>query len=427
MQIWRTHRGLKSDFSWMLVANVIFYACQWAVVLALAKLGSPEQVGEYALGMAIAAPIVLFANLGLRSVIASDVRDEFTLSEYLNFRAVSLALAMLAIALVAAAIHPGWRRAVIILLVGCVQIADYWSDFFYGWMQKHDRMDRFAISLIMKGPLSLAALVGAMYFTRSVGWAATALLGGRLLIFFAWDSRLGFAGMRLPGITRPRWLTMPAMLKLALPLGVISMLGSLNANIPRYFLEFDAGAAGLGIFSAIASLLSAGNLVVSALGQVIFVPVARACADSDRAGYRSSVLLAAGAGGAIGLCGVLIAALFGHRILLILFKPEYAAYSNVFVLLMIAGTITYVGSGTGWVMTAARSLNEQVPLLAASGIAAAFASYFLIPRFGLMGAGYAMLAGSIVQFAGSAMILFSIDRRLHNQPSVLKKEEEVRA
>jgi len=415
MQIWRTHRSLKSDFTWMLAANLIYYACQWGIVLALAKLGSAAQVGEYALGMAIAAPIVLFANLQLRSLIASDVRDQFSFSEYLNFRAVSLALAMLAIAAVAAAMHPGWRRAGIILLVGAAQVADCASDFYYAWMQKHERMDRLAASLIMKGPLSLAALIAAMYVTRSVSWAVTALLVGRLVIFAAWDIRLGRVGMRGPKWSAPRWPSMPSLLKTALPLGVISMLASFNVNIPRYFLESDVGATGLGIFSAIASLLSAGNLVVSALGQAIFLPVAQACAAADRSGYRSSVLLASASGGALGLCGVFAAALFGKRILLILFKPEYAAHADVFVLLMIAGTITYIGSGAGWVMTAARSLKEQIPLLGATGIAAALASWLLIPRYGLMGAGYALLAAAIVQIAGSCVILSGIDRKIRTQ------------
>lgn len=417
MHIWRTHRKLKSDFTWVLAGNTIYFACQWAIVLALAKLGTAEQVGEYALGMAVAAPLVFFANLQLRSLIASDVAGEFSFSEYSRFRAVSLALAAVAIVIVTAFMHPGWRRAAIILLVGAVQIFEYIADFYYAWMQKHERMDRLSASLMMKGPLSLAALIAAMYFTRSVVWAVAALLAGRLLIFALWDSRLKSANVHIArGASARSWPQMAALLKTALPLGVISMLASLNLNIPRYFLESNTGAAGLGIFSAIASLLSAGNLVVSALGQAIFLPVAKACAASDQSGYRSSVLLASASGGLLGLGGVIVAALFGRQILLILFRPEYAEHADVFVVLMIAGTVTFIGSGAGWVMTAARQLKEQIPLLLATGLASAAVSWFLIPRHGLMGAAEATLAGSIVQVAGSCFILFGIDRRMQAEP-----------
>jgi len=423
MQIWRTNRNLKSDFTWVLVGNTIYFACQWGIVLALAKLGTTGQVGEYALGMAIAAPIVFFANLQLRSLIASDVRDEFSFAQYFHFRVVTLALAMLAIGAVTAVMAPGWRRAGIILLVGVVQIWDYVSDFYYAWMQRQERMDRMAASLMMKGPFSLAALVVAMGMTRSVIWAVAALLAARLLIFFAWDRRKIGA---MPVATRWPQYSIPRLLRTALPLGIISMLASLNVNIPRYFLESSAGSAGLGIFSAIASLLSAGNLVVSALGQSIFLPVARACASADRGGYRSSVLLAAASGGALGLCGVAAAALFGRPILRILFRPEYAEHSDVFVLLMVAGTVTFIGSGAGWVMTAARRLNEQIPLLLATGVADAIASFILIPRFGLMGAAEALLAAALVQAAGACVILFGIDRHIAAMPAPDQQDIEAR-
>lgn len=45
------------------------------------------------------------------------------------------------------------------------------------------------------------------------------------------------------------------------------MLISLNANIPRYFIEHHLGERELGIFSARSYLIIAGNIVVSALRQ----------------------------------------------------------------------------------------------------------------------------------------------------------------
>jgi len=73
MTRWQAEKRLRADFTWVLAGNIVYSACQWAIVVALAKLGSPEQVGEYALGMAISAPIVLFASLQLRALLASDV------------------------------------------------------------------------------------------------------------------------------------------------------------------------------------------------------------------------------------------------------------------------------------------------------------------------------------------------------------------
>jgi O-antigen/teichoic acid export membrane protein len=412
----RIDKRLKADFSWVLAGNMLYSACQWGIVLVLAKLGSPQQVGEYALGLAVAAPIVLFANLQLRALVASDVKDQFTFDQYFTFRLVSLAAALVTVAVAAGGTQADWRRGGIILLVGFAQVLEYVSDAYYGLMQKYDRMDRLSTSLMIKGPLALAALWGAMYVTRSVVWAVIGLAFGRLVVLLGYDSRLGFMGNR--GGVRPavrlqwNWGAMFRLLRLALPLGVIAMLGSLNSSMPRYFVEAHCGSAELGIFSAIASLLSAGNLVVSAFGQAIFLPVARACAALDRARYRGFVVLAGVLGGLLGGGAVLAAALFGREILTHIFRREYGEHADIFVWLMIAGTVSFIASGVGYVMTAARSLQPQVPQLLATVLAVTAASAWLIPRHGLQGAAEAYLVAAFVQLAGAGVILLRIDRQL---------------
>ena len=103
--------------------------------------------------------------------------------------------------------------------------------------------------------------------------------------------------------------------------------------------------------------------------------------------------------------------LFGKPILSHLFGSEYAQHSYILVRLMIAGTMTFVALGLGFVMTAARSLRPQVPLLLVTGMVAAGASAFLIPRNGLIGAADAVLIASLVQLAGTGVILLGVDRR----------------
>jgi O-antigen/teichoic acid export membrane protein len=418
-----SNKRLRTDFTWVLSGNLLYSACQWGIVVALVKLGNPEQVGEYAFGMAVSAPIVLFANLQLRALLVSELRDRFSFGQYLTFRLVSLGAALLLVAGAVACMRTDWRLGGIVVLVGFAQALEFVSETYYGFMQKHERMDRIAGSLLLKGPLSLAALCGAMYITRSIVWAVIGLAFGRFLVLLVWDSRLDFAKTERSGFrVRLEWNSgeMLTLLRMALPLGIISMLISLNLSIPRYFVEVHSGSAELGIFSAIASLLAAGNLVVSAFGQSIFLPVARACAALDRAKYRGYVALAAALGGSLGGVAILAAVLFGRDILTHLFRPEYGERPDILVRLMIAGTIMFVASGLGYVITAARSLRPQIPLLLAAAIAAAITSAWLIPRHGLSGAADATLAAAFVQLMGTGAILLKIDRRLQRsaEPSL---------
>jgi O-antigen/teichoic acid export membrane protein len=411
-------KQLHTDFTWLFSGNVLYSACQWAIVLVLAKLGSPEQVGEYALGMAVSAPIILLANFQLRALLASDIRNQFTFRKYLTFRLVSLALALAVVAGAAVYTQGDSGRKGIILLVGFSQMLEYISETYYGLMQKRERVDRIAWSLLLKGPISLAVLCLAMYITRSVSWAVCGLSLGRLTILLAWDSRLGFAAKDDDEPTsRLDWdgAAMLSLLRLALPLGVISMLGSLTPNIPRYFIDAFQGKAELGIFSAIASLLSVGTLMISALGQASFLPVAKACVSADQATYRNAIWRAVAMGGVLGGVAVAASMLFGHSLLVHLFRREYGEYTDLLVRMMIAGTIMFIASGLGYVMTAARRLGPQIPLLLVSAVAAAATSAWAIPRHGLSGAADAFLISACVQLAGTGVILWQIDGQLRRR------------
>src|SRR5579863_2355346 len=89
--------SLRANFSWTFVGNSIYSACQWGALVALAKLSSPLIVGQYSLGVAIAMPVISLTGLSIRAVIASDVKETYQFGEYVGFRFVSIALAMLVI------------------------------------------------------------------------------------------------------------------------------------------------------------------------------------------------------------------------------------------------------------------------------------------------------------------------------------------
>src|SRR4051794_18409006 len=84
--------SVRSNFVWTLAGNVAYAGAQWAVVIILAKWGTTEIVGEYALGLAIAGPVLMFANLQLRMVLVTDVRQECGFPCYLGFRLVTTAV-----------------------------------------------------------------------------------------------------------------------------------------------------------------------------------------------------------------------------------------------------------------------------------------------------------------------------------------------
>jgi hypothetical protein len=129
----RFRNYVDREFRWALSGNIIYSLCQWAFVVVLAKLGSPADVGAYALGLAVTSPILMFANFQGRNLIASDVRDEYSFGEHLSFRVTSLVLALVAILVVIASTRSSWTAGVVIFVVDLGQCFDYTSEGYFGF------------------------------------------------------------------------------------------------------------------------------------------------------------------------------------------------------------------------------------------------------------------------------------------------------
>jgi O-antigen/teichoic acid export membrane protein len=395
---------LGRDFTWALSGNVVYSFCQWGFVVVLAKLGTPEDVGAYALGLAITSPILMFANFQGRNLVASDIRDEYSFGEYLGFRIASLALALFVVCGLIFFTQSSRPAGVIIFLVGLGQSFDYASETYFGLMQKHDRLDRVAQSLMLKGPLCLLLLSVVMLVTHNVLWAVAALAVGRGLILWRFDSR---NAAMIAGSCRLIWkyTTQAKLWMTALPLGIISGLGALNFNLPRYFIEGDLSKRDLGIFSAVASLVGAGNLIMAALASCSIVGLARAWGARDIRKYRSLSLRLFAVSALLGGTGIFVAFIAGDRILTLLFRPEYGGSGGVFARIMLAGALGYLLSAQGNAMTSARKLLPQIPLLIATAVVTSLCSWWLVPMRGIQGAAEAWVLGLLFQLVFSTVIL----------------------
>jgi O-antigen/teichoic acid export membrane protein len=420
---------LRQNFSWTFVGNIVYAASQWGILVVLAKFGSPEMVGQFTLGLAVTAPVILFTSLQLRQIQATDVQQKYLFGDYLRLRAISTVLAVLAIVVITLTAGYRWETSLVILAIGLSKIIESISDIFYGLFQSHERMDRIAVSLMIRGPLSLVMLAIGIHLTGTVlgGTIGMVLTWALVLIFH--DLPSGVAVLRASGaaqsqkgadITNPLHLLQPRfnslvlrnLLGLSLPLGVVMMLISLNANIPRYFIEHYLGERELGIFSALSYLMVAGTIVVNALGQSASPRLAKYYAAGRSKDFQSLLFKLVVMGALLGAASVSIAAIAGEQVLAILYRPEYAQHGYLFVLLMVAAGIGYVASFLGYGMTAAQYFRVQMPLFTIVTGISALVCFWLIPTQGSIGAAIALIVGAIVLAIFSLGVIFHALRQL---------------
>jgi O-antigen/teichoic acid export membrane protein len=404
---------LRADFVWTFVGNGVYAACQWAVLVLLAKTGTPELVGQYAFAVAVATPVITFANLQLRSVQASDMRGEFTFRDYLGFRLWTTAAALALLTLLCVCMRYSPATIVLVEAVGLALAVEAISDVYYGLMQNRLRMDRIAKSMIMRAVLSLLALVLTMYWTHNLILGVVLMAAARLAVAAAYDLRGGISGLlgqsdeQEVEPRRPRWsrATQVRIFQTAFPVGFVAVLVSFNTYIPRYFIEWSVGARELGIFSAIAFFQSAGNMVTGALGQAAFVRLAKAYNQETAQTFIVLLSKLFLVGLVLGAAGVVVASVAGKEILSIMYRPEYGRRANLLVFLMLAAALGYLAQFVGFAVTAARIFKPQIPLSIIVAVTLTVASYLLVPTRGVAGAIWAILITMAVQLIGYLFVL----------------------
>lgn len=413
-------RTIRSNFAWALAGNAVGSGCQWLLIIVLARLGTPEIVGQYALGLAITSPIFVFAGCNLRTVQATDVGAGPPLSTYLGIRMLTSLAAVTATLFVILWSSYSAGASAAIGVLACAKVLEAIADTVYGQLQQDERMDRIATSMMLRGVLAVAALATAVLATQNAAWSAASMCAASVVVLFGYDLRTlrrsgeGFGALieRL----RPRgasWIrdAIPVV-RVAAPMGVLMTLVSVNAYLPRYWLAHQFTEREIGLFSAIAYMTFAANMAVMALGQTASSRLARLHASRDVHGFRKLSIALGATAALLGGGSVLVAWLWGAPILEVLYGAGYGEHQRTLVWLMVGGAFSYLASACGYVMSSVRCFAPQIPLLGAATVTMLAALWVAVPDGGLTGAAIAQAAGYAVQTLLTLGLVIRVYRNL---------------
>lgn len=407
--------SLAKNFSWTMAGNAVYAASQWAAIVVLAHLQNPLVVGQYALGLAVSAPVVILANLALRQVLATDTRREYLFGHYRALRVLTSTLAMLIIGIVLKVGGYDWTTSAIVMAVGLSKALDAVSDIFWGLDQLFERMDVVGKSLIVRNLLSIVVLALGVAVTGSLLVGALLSAGASAVVLLFYD--LPVAGRVHPSEDedrprdhiRARWERgmLWRLARRALPLGLATSLVAFSVYVPRYFVERHFGARALGIFSAIVYLGLATDTAVQALGQSLTSRFARYYSSGNLRAYAGLLVRLLLIVVALGATGVVGAMLLGRQILTLLYGTVYAQRTDVLVWAMLGAGIQYVASCLSYALMATRSFHRFLLPYSLVAVTAIVSAWLLVPSKGLIGAAWSYCIVGIVNCIIPVVIFFT--------------------
>lgn len=356
------------------------------------------------LGLVITAPVILFSALDLRAVQVTDAQNLNKFEDFFGVRLITNSVAILIIfgILVGLAGRYDFNVYVIIFLIGINKIIESTSDICYGLMQKHERLDKVAQSMILRniGALILFAVVIKM--TGNLIFAIASIGIWWLLALFFFDKRN--AERFSPFVPRFHPKIVLSIIWLALPLGIATGIMVLNSSMSRYFVEAYLGSESLGYFGAMAYVVVGVSRATMAVGQSASARLARYY-SSNRKAYIKLLQKMLAVALVLAVSAVLFGIYLGKPFLSIVYKPEYAERQDVFIWLLVAAGGTMLASMLGFARFATRRFKSQIPASLAVCIVSVLTCWLLIPPYGMKGASWSMIIASITQCVGSLIII----------------------
>lgn len=400
-------RRLRSNFAWSISGNLVYNISRWLLIVVLARMGTAEMVGEYALAQAISAPIFLTVGLNLRVVRATDVDRVWHRLQYRNLRIVLNVLSTV-LAVPIGVLFGLDKAGIVVLLMVCIgKASEASSQVLYGFFQLHDRLDLVSRSLLTRAALGTVAFIFSLSLTGDLAGACLGLALGWFVCYLVHDlpaERRLVQDEPKDSPKQERFSTFRLARK-AVPLGVSAGLGSLALNVPRYGVQIALGTTQLGVFAALAYSARIVSVTTGALANSVISRLAHLARARDvrRFVRLLGILLVFGMG--ISTVAGVAAWAVGGPVVRALMGDQYVN-QPVLILLMIGAGLTTVQRSFSRGLQAGHRYKGAMWVMVVTTLGCIAASVALIPLWGLNGAAITVGAGFAIGAALAGYLLW---------------------
>lgn len=402
-------RSLRRNFTSILFGNSVYRLAQWLLIVIIARWGTVDMVGMFALAQAIAAPVFLTVGLNLRAARATDVYHHWSTQQYHRLRHV---LNLISVALsvgIAWIVTSSAYFALVTLMLSLSKGTEATSQLTYGNFQLRERLDLMSRSMLLRTLTGITPFAIVLVLTEDLALSCLGLAIGWLVVTLLHDipmeRRLHRADRDLRVEPAPG-ATLLSLAKAATPLGVTAGIGSITTNVPRYAVQLALGTASLGLFAALAYLGQIVAMITGSLSDSLLGRLARTAQAGRPREFLRNLSLLSGFGVTVSIVVVIGGALFGEPLTRMLLGPEFVN-QTVLVVLLAGSTFVTFQRTLARGLQGGRRFRDILVMDITTAVTTIIVAALAIPAFGLTGAAATLGAGFA---AGSLVGIFFICR-----------------
>ena len=388
---------LLKKAKWLVGGNFVFAFSQWVILIFFARMTNQENLGQYALALAIVTPIFAVGNLQLRPLYILDVNSEqkYTYTHFYYLRLICSFIALACCLVLGLFFNVS---ILVLLLVGLLKFFESYSDIIYAYYNAHDQTQLISKSLFLKGTLSVLVVAVGLYLFDFY----TTLILFLFVYLVVW---LFIDNLYIQKTQEIKKMSLDlGIMKSAIPMGISLGIVTLQSNIPRLFLDQYASIEAVGIFTVLSYFIIVGSIFINSICQYLSPRLTHAW-NHNRAYFKKLLSMALLVAGGLGLIAIFLSYFMGEFVLNLVYGAEYVAYTDAFVLTMVAGFILYLATVLGYTLTAIGFIKQQVYLFSIVLIFSVLVSYLCIPEYGIIGGIYTLMVSYLVQCVLSLLVV----------------------
>ncbi len=207
--------------------------------MVISRIDNITDAGTFVIAYAVANLLIMIGRYGIRQYQASDIKEQFSFSEYFILRIFSTILMIFISIIYIASLYLSGsydaEKSIVVILICCVRAVDAFEDVFHGLFQQQGRLDIAGKILTFRYLFYIVEYMLLYYFTHNLILTSVICLLTTIIFFILLNGSV----IKSFNYTKktPEKTHIIELLKDCFPLFISTFLMAYVGNAPKYSID----------------------------------------------------------------------------------------------------------------------------------------------------------------------------------------------
>jgi len=376
----------KQALMWNMSGVCFFYFCRWLITIAVVRMSMDfYSAGILMLAISITNIWNVVAMYAGRNIQVSDIKNEFTDSEYVSLRIITVLAAILFCTVHVLISSDNIYQSLVIIVYMIVIASTAFSDVLYGLMQKEWRMDVIGMSNVLRGILFLTSFIVFFYFYGLLASViAMSFFSIAIMVLFDMPIARRYAKLKLMFDFK----RLSKLIRICFPLVIVAFLFTFIPSFTRIMLREQLSTEVLGMYGSVTLPAAMAQTIVFSAFAPVTTLIARSYLERNYKKYLRIFWTGIVGTATVFLVFFVLSFPLGRWFLQLIFSAEAAQYAPIFSEAILFSMFMCLGWYIMIPLVVFRKTVIQAIIYACGALICLLFASFMIQRFGASGANY---------------------------------------